>query len=90
MSHPSYQERLDQAGEAFAEALRRLAQAPRGLKPYRRAEADEARRALRELVRYPNGAHAPAPTEPGQKCWCGARVLLLKDGPVCSTGQHDD
>lgn len=93
MAAITYQEQLDAAGQALAEALRKLEQAPRGLKPYREREADAARQKLREIIRRPEAlaraqAEQVAPTA-GPACDCGARLLVTKYGPVCAAGTHD-
>lgn len=76
--------------EAYASALRKLRQAPKGLKPYRQVEVDEARRAMREAVRFPSLAGVGRGARAVPRCWCGGALEKTKYGPVCVTGAHDD
>lgn len=90
MTTPTFQEQLDAAGQALAEALRKVAQAPRGLKVYRQREAAAARQRLRALVRHPDALAQSAEVRVAPTCWCGAPLLAVAGGPVCSTGRHTD
>lgn len=89
----SYEDLITQATDRVALALKGLRQAPRGLKPYRQRDLDDARRDLRTLMRHPTASlkALQQPQKPkGPVCHCGAELWTTRYGPVCSAGTHDD
>jgi hypothetical protein len=87
----TYEEQIAEAADWVGSCQKAVRQAPRGLKPYRMRELDEARRYLTQLLKYPSTAtQQTQKAAEGPKCACGALLLKTKYGPICAAGTHDD